>query len=107
MSGGYWVFGWGRLVDGRAAEEPPLFHVVNLPGQNDEFDGGTLCGQVRFKDGAPGGLWRPNATSYVERGDAAVGAGGDNPQVCPRCADEMVRRLSQIDDIRMLHEVGP
>lgn len=89
-TGGYWVFASGGLIDSKAVETPPLMHVVNLPGQCEALNGGTLCGWARFKEGCAGGAWRSEATSYVERGNAEVGAGGEGVQVCPRCADRAV-----------------
>lgn len=90
VAGGWWVFAHGGLFDSEAVETPPLFHVVNLPGQNAALDGATLCGWARFKEGCAGGAWRPDSSSSVERGDAGVGRGSDNPQVCPRCADALI-----------------
>jgi hypothetical protein len=87
---GYWVFANGGLFDSRAVESPPLYHVVNLPGQNQALDGGTLCGWQRFKPECAGGAWRPEATGDVERGSADIGGGSDHPQVCPRCADALI-----------------
>jgi hypothetical protein len=90
VSAGWWVFAHGGLCDSAAVETPPLFHVVNLPGQNEALRGGTLCGWVRFRDGSAGGAWRPDARTYVEKGSADVGDGSDSPQVCPRCADGLI-----------------
>src|SRR6187551_3127316 len=89
MNAGWWVFAWGGLFDSRAAEDPPLLHAVNFDNGPD-----TLCGLPRFTKEAPGGAWRPQATPYVEKGDAMVGQGGKGVQVCPRCADELVKRAA-------------
>ena len=90
MSGGYWVFASGGLFDSAATESPALFHVVNLDGQCEALDGGTLCGWSRFKKGGAGGAWRPSAAEYVARGDANIGIGGEHPQVCAECCDRLI-----------------
>jgi len=89
MNGGYWVFAWGSLLDSRSAEDKAYLHVVNLPG----LDGGTLCGLERFKDGRPGGAWRPTASEYEK--DAGMGDGKPGV-VCPKCSDEMLRRYAEL-----------
>lgn len=96
--GGYWIFATGGLFDSQAVESPPLLHVVNLPGQNEALNAGTLCGWARFKPECAGGSWREQATSYVESGDAAVGVGSEDPQVCPRCADALVALVMRKGD---------
>lgn len=99
IAGGYWVFANGGLLDSVLVESPPLYHVVNLPGQNAALSGGTLCGWARFKDGCPGGAWRPVAARDVEKGYSDMGEPLDSPgpQVCPRCTDALVALVSLED----------
>lgn len=81
----YWVFMNGGLFDGQFVEDPPFRHIVNLPGQNQALNGGTLCGWARFTKESAGGAGRPSACA---KGNVIDGQ--EEGPVCPLCADALV-----------------
>ena len=82
MNRGWWVFGAGGLFTLKAVEDPPLAHIVNVPG----FPAGpTLCGLGRFGPDDPGGAWGPSLDHL----------GGDSKmrsaQPCRACVSVLTR----------------